>query len=1009
MKRFPFPLRFSIPSILILFSSLLGFFSFQKEISESYRRTEEKISHDLQFSGNQISGILEYLYRRGDFEQAEIVISKMGSDPNLRLVLLCDQNNRVLLATRYELRKLHILDTIAANSLPIFSEVRKKLSRQVILSRDRQSLRAIYPVLLETTIGENRVGILLIDYDLSSLKNDTYVEALKRSLQATTTLAIFCVILWLFFEKTLTQRAAQLVEASNLLAKGNLNFRAKLQGSDELAHISAAFDRMADRIQTDTEILQQSEERFRSLVSNIPGIIYRAANDHHRTIEFISDAIAEISGYPASDFIDNRVRTFVSIIHPEDLVRVETLFEVSIAQRQPYMLEYQIVRADGSIRWVYEQGQGICNSSGDIIWLDGAIFDISARKQAETALQESEAELRALFMAMKDAVLVGDRQGYCLKIAPTNTSNLYKSPEEMIGKTLHEVLPSPQADILLSAIQKALDTEQTVNVEYSLPIGEQDVWLTTSLSPIAEDAVILVARDITDRFLAEAELQQAKEIAVREAARSAAANRAKSEFLANMSHELRTPLNAILGFTQVMNRDSTLNPDHQEYINIINKSGQHLLGLINDILEMSKIEAGIVQLNESSFDLYYLLDNLEEMLRFKATAKYLTLTFNRATNVPQYITTDESKLRQVLLNLLSNAIKFTTSGSVTLCVSLVIDHLLLIENKEQTTNNLCLAYAPRTKPITIQFEVEDTGPGIALDEMRVLFDAFIQTEAGKRSQEGTGLGLPISRKFVQLMGGDITLKSIVGKGSQFAFDIQVSLAQAIDVKNQSPSQLVIGLAPNQPVYRLLIVDDTWEHRQLLLRLLTPLGFEVKAAENGKEGVTLWENWEPHLIFMDMRMPVLNGYEATQHIKSTTKGQATVIIALTASAFEDKRSIVLSVGCDDFISKPFREAEIFDILAKYLGVNYIYKESTLASQNSSLTDLQLTKQELAMMPHEWRQQLHQAAMECNDEHILPLLAQISGEYKTLAKTLGELAYNFRYDEIIQLTLPSDHTS
>lgn len=996
MKRFPFPLRFSLPATLILFSSLLGFFSFQKEISQTYLITEEKASHDLRFSGNQISGILEYLYRRGDSEQAEIMISQMGSDPKLRLLLLCDQNNHVLLATRYELRNLHIIDTPVAKSLPMFSEVRTRMSKQIILSRDKQSLRGIYPVLLGTEIGQNRVGILVLDYDLSSLKHDIYAEALKRSLQSTTALTVFCATLWLFFDRTLTRRVAQLVEASNLLAKGNLNVRVKLQGSDELAHISKAFDRMVDRIQADTEILQQSEERFRSLVSNIPGIIYRAANDQHRTIEFISDAIAEISGYPASDFIDNRVRTFASIIHPEDLVRVETLFEVSLAHKQPYMLEYQIVRADGRIRWVYEQGQGICNQDGDIVWLDGAIFDISDHKQAEAALQDSEAELRALFMAMTDVVLVRDRQGRCLKIAPTNTSNLYKSPQEMIGKTLHEVLPPAQADILLGAIQKALDTQQTTNVEYSLSIWDQDIWLTASLSPITEDAVVLVARDITDRKLAEAELQQAKEIAIREAARSADANRAKSEFLANMSHELRTPLNAILGFSQVINRDPALSSDHQEYINIINKSGQHLLALINDILEMSKIEAGMVQLNESSFDLYYLLHSLEEMLRLKATVKHLLLTFDRAKNVPQYITTDESKLRQVLLNLLSNAIKFTACGSVTLRVR--------GGNKEVEIGNEESLYSPT--PHFLFFEVEDTGPGILSEEMHALFEAFVQTEAGRRSQEGTGLGLPISRKFVQLMGGDITVDSIVGHGSRFAFVIQVQLAKAMDVQNHSPSQLIIGLAPNQPVYRLLVVDDTWEHRQLLLRLLTPLGFDVKAAENGKEGVALWKSWEPHLILMDMRMPVMNGYEATKHIKSTTKGQATVIIALTASAFEDKRSVVLSVGCDDFISKPFQEAEIFDRLAKYLGVNYIYKESIKeSSQNShdsSLADWQLAKQELALMPSEWLQQLHQAAMECNDEHILPLLTQIPAEYSTLATALNELAYNFRYDEIIDVT-------
>lgn len=276
-----------------------------------------------------------------------------------------------------------------------------------------------------------------------------------------------------------------------------------------------------------------------------------------------------------------------------------------------------------------------------------------------------------------------------------------------------------------------------------------------------------------------AELEKARDAAE-------AANRAKSEFLANMSHELRTPLNAILGFTQIMSRDRLLNPHHQEYLSTINRCGQHLLSLINDVLEMSKIETGNVSLKETNFDLHHLLDSLEEMLRLRAAAKQFHLCFDRASDLPQYINTDERKLRQVLLNLLGNAIKFTQTGQVTLRVS---------------TNHAEPPSLPSSLPTcTLRFEVEDTGCGIAAHELKNLFQAFVQTKTGQQANEGTGLGLIISRKFVNLMGGDIQVESVVGQGSTFSFTIQVHLCQAATTLVSSTARQVVALATGQPHY-----------------------------------------------------------------------------------------------------------------------------------------------------------------------------------------------------------------
>ena len=561
--------------------------------------------------------------------------------------------------------------------------------------------------------------------------------------------------------------------------------------------------------------------------------------------------------------------------------------------------------------------------------------------------------------------------------------------------------------------------------------------------------------------------KEAKEAS--DAAREAAdtANKAKSEFLANMSHELRTPLNAILGFTQIMNRDSTLNQGHQENLGIISRSGEHLLSLINDVLDMSKIEAGRISLNQTSFDLHQLLTLLEEMLELRAESKGLQLIFELAPELPPYVKTDESKLRQVLINLLGNAIKFTEQGSVTLRVGLgkrsegeekrgrrgdsrdieilPMLHSQTTYNKQQITNN--------QQSTTITFEIEDTGSGIALEELDTLFEAFIQTETGRKSQEGTGLGLPISQKFVQLMGGEITVSSILGQGTIFRFDVQVELAQATDIETPKPSRQVIGIEPNQPVYRILVVDDRWENRRVLIKLLTEVGFEVNQATNGQEALTLWENWQPHLIWMDMRMPVMNGYEATRqirareqerwedeeigrwgdgemgkmrregdnrgipnsqfpipHFQTTNNKQQTtntIIIALTASTFEEERAVVLAVGCDDFVRKPFQESVIFDKIAEQLGVQYIYQQpeenqETVESQGEELPTSELIALHFSQMPRDWVKQLHQTAVKLNAKETLQLIEQIPPEHSPLAVTLNHWVSNFRFDKITDLT-------
>ncbi|WRH67159.1 MAG: ATP-binding protein [Planktothrix sp. GU0601_MAG3] len=410
------------------------------------------------------------------------------------------------------------------------------------------------------------------------------------------------------------------------------------------------------------------------------------------------------------------------------------------------------------------------------------------------------------------------------------------------------------------------------------------------------------------------------------------ANAAKSEFLANMSHELRTPLNAILGFAQIMKKDSYLLAEQRKYIEIINRSGEHLLDLINDVLELSKIEAGKTTLNETRFDLLILLDNIKDMLRLKAESKGLIFKFYVSNTVPQYIIGDERKLRQILANLLGNAIKFTEKGRVQLRVSAGFKPRSEDELSIQDTNRfLPLNLSARSeaikenRKINIQFEIEDTGGGISPEELPLLFEAFTQTEVGRKSAQGTGLGLPISRSFIQLMGGDIDVKSVREQGSTFTFEIQVGIDRETSVSPNQNQQQIIHLAPGQNSVRILIVDDDADNRSLLVKMLDRIGFEVQEARDGQEALNLWQSWQPNLICLDIQLPILDGFAVARQIRSQEQQHSIPILAISASVFgQDRQSISVS-GCNDWISKPFKEEVLLEKIREHLGVEYIYQE------------------------------------------------------------------------------------
>lgn len=479
--------------------------------------------------------------------------------------------------------------------------------------------------------------------------------------------------------------------------------------------------------------------------------------------------------------------------------------------------------------------------------------------------------------------------------------------------------------------------------------------------------------------------QQVKLMEAKERAESA--NRAKSEFLANMSHELRTPLNAILGFSDLMRRDSGITPEQQANLKTIGRSGEHLLSLINDVLEFTKIEAGRIVLNQEEFDLHHLLLGLEEMFRLRARQRGLSLDLELGSGVPQYIRTDQSKLRQILINLLGNAVKFTEKGGI----------VLRATRKES---------GRQTQPGKhyLVFEVVDTGVGISPEEQEKVFEAFFQSDGRRSSQQGTGLGLPISQSFVNRLGGTLVIDSEPGKGALFAFDIPVELVDGAETDPSQPAPRVIGLKRGQPVLRLLVAEDNEVNRNLLVRLLRTVGFEVREAVNGREAITIWKEWRPHLIWMDMRMPIMDGYRATAQIKASPGGMETVIIALTANAFEEDRHEVIEHGSNDFVRKPFKENEIFEMIKKHLGVRYVYEESGGRLKAEGRGE-KISNDRLAAcfvdLPVALVAKLKEGTELSDVTRIDEAIEEIRSENAEMAEALFDIAANFAYDKILAL--------
>ncbi|HEY9659689.1 MAG TPA: ATP-binding protein, partial [Allocoleopsis sp.] len=682
---------------------------------------------------------------------------------------------------------------------------------------------------------------------------------------------------------------------------------------------TAALNQEIARRKQIEQSLQERESMLRKLGDNLDrGLLYQLIHDPQRGYYFsyIGAGIERLVGVKPEAILQTP-NLLHDLILQEDQITMHRLTEESLQNLTPFEMQMRKRTPQGTVQWSQLRSIPQRLEDGRTVW-DGIEVDITELKKTEEALRQSEARLNAFFDTAPDGMAIVDDQLRFVKINQRLAQIDGISIKAHLGKSLREVIPKI-APTIEPLYQQVLATGQPIlNREISgeLPSqpGIKRYWLC-SYFPLthSEGKVTLMGAiviEISDRKQVEVELQQAKEAAE-------AASLAKSLFVANMSHELRTPLNAILGFVQVMQRDTLLTTEQRENLNTIDRSGNHLLNLINDILDVSKIETNRMTLKLETFHFKTLLQSIEPFIRFRAAEKGLQFHIELTDDLPQYITTDSHRLHQILINLLDNAVKFTDQGTIKLHI---YRQPFLIEDPASQ-------HTPSRQ--VLWFEVEDPGIGLSPSETDTIFEAFVQTQAGRASLGGTGLGLTISKKLVQMMGGDISVVSMPGQGSRFRFYLPIATTPPPPMPME-PDRQIIGLLPDRTDYRILVVDDQQENRELLTQLVKLTGMEVRAAADGQEAVALWQDWHPDLIWMDLRMLGMNGYEAVQTIRQQEQALSpnqsyTSIIALSASVFEGDRALALQAGCDDFLSKPFQQSEFFSKMAAHLNVQCVYAD------------------------------------------------------------------------------------
>jgi len=721
--------------------------------------------------------------------------------------------------------------------------------------------------------------------------------------------------------------------------------------------------------------LAETTQRYRTLFELCPDGLVVLDPKTAQHIEFNQAAVSQL-GYTPEEFKNLHIWDYEACESPRDIAT--HIHRIEQFGRDDFETLHK--RKDGEVRNMIITAQFVEMNKRRHIF--SVIRDVTEQKLGEQALRENERRLQfaldaaqagmLFFDVEKNHIEWDDRSLHIFGLSRERFGNSYESWAACLYREdLGEV-----ETFFATALQDPSCNNFTVQYRI-MRFGEiRHVKVQAWIQRAADHTPRWVSGlhfDITEQVIGEETLTKAKEAAE-------AATQAKNLFLANMSHELRTPLNAIMGFSRLLHNAPECPVQFQENLAIIHRSGEHLLHMINDVLDISKIEAGRMSVSFETFHLPHLIQDIEQMLRSRMESKSLQFQVKLAPSLPVGVRSDPGKIRQILINLLTNALKYTEQGGVTLHVS-----------QQTLDSGACM----------LCMNVEDSGVGIASQMQDKVFEAFIQV--GNHTQEGTGLGLAITRQFVELLEGEITLHSEPGYGSTFSVRIPVQIVENWQ-EHKSASYKLVQLAPKQPEYRMLVVEDHEANRSLLCNLLSAVGLTTQAAENGREGVNCFRTWQPHLVWMDIRMPVMDGLQAVREMRALPMLHPCRFIAVSASIFREQRSDILAAGFDDFLRKPYRDAEIYHLLEHHLNLCFEYEEPRLAEEGlltNQVPRREISAAEFAKIAPHWREDFQLALVEGDLKRLENLTNILSHDHPLLAQEVVQQIKQYEFEHLLML--------
>lgn len=758
-----------------------------------------------------------------------------------------------------------------------------------------------------------------------------------------------------------------------------------MNSDGSLSHTISVTADISDRKKNE-EALWQGKQRYEELVQTANVIILKM--DINGNTTFFNQYAQDFFGFNESEVIGKpAVGTYVP--ETESFGRnLASIISGVLGNPNQYKIhENENIKKSGERVWISWSNKAIRDSGGNVIEILSIGQDLTMTRQLKMELTDSQ---RRLQIAMKSAKMV--HLEYNLLTSELHFSDdLFHILEidqlraELTRESLFEFVHPDDLDRVIKTYRVSILTKKPYELQHRIRVKSGRIkYIKVSGSTDYNDdgiptRVMLLGKDITRQIEAEELIRKAR-------MQAELANQAKSTFLANMSHELRTPLNSILGFSQLILRDSSLSQKARNNLETIVRSGDHLLALINDVLEMSKIEVGKLELQLERVDFKEVIRIVKLIIQPLADQKNLKFDIIPAPNLPKTILADESKLRQILVNLLSNAIKFTDFGGVSMRVSCSEDESTDSENA-----------------LIIQFLVEDTGIGMSTETLDNLFQPFFQVNRPGATTEGTGLGLSISKKFVDLLGGTITVESQEGKGSAFTVRFPVATCDAdLDIPEQNTDLFAEPDSAEFINQRLLLVDDNPVHLEVLSAFLEDDRIEIETAVNGKDAIQKALIFKPHLMFIDIRMPEMNGYETIRTIKANNQIKHIPAVAVTADAFEEDRTTILTAGFDDFIRKPVQGKNVDRVITRFLGIKRIDQEVADNSIEPYITDnLPLRPDDLLKIPRYILLELEQSSLKLNAQKVSQAIDKIGSINEEIANQLSILANNFKFDEIYHL--------